>query len=323
MCFVLIFAFHSEGTGGRKGGRECKFQNKAHGTFDIINTSGPVGRHDSGVNGEGRRRSWVATHLSRAVQYKLPSERNKKTKVMGSPRWFLLHNLSFGALLFSGVAFGQQGLFLQHYMGDIQNYIMTGREMGWRNCDILSANSYSYEDVAQITMDFDKIQTLNLKSAFSSSDCLLVVYDVSSKGILSSILKFGWAAFEHVRLALVIKMDSGITLDMATNTSKLPFLVAAESDKGKLHKEQFLCPVVGESEPHLEQEMCKPSSASYRNKILRIALAGLPPHFVMTSNGTIEGTIVTLIKILAKKLRFTPKIIIAESFIAADLQVCI
>ena len=227
--------------------------------------------------------------------------------------------LLFVVLLLLEFNVGQQHLFLQKYKGAIENYIMTGREKGWRGCNILSENTFSNEGIPQIIMDIKKIKALNLKLTFSSFDCLLVIYDVNSKDSLSALFEFGWAAVDHVRLALMIKMGSDITLDRATNTSKLPYLVAAETDEGK---EQFLCPVIGESKPRLEQEMCKPSYASSKKKKLRIALAGLPPNVVHLSNGTIEGTTMSFIKMLAKRLRFIPEIMMANSFIAADDMVC-
>ena len=210
------------------------------------------------------------------------------------------------------------GQILTKYKDQIQNYMMTGYESRWHHCDMLSANSFFYEDSPQITMDLDKIQTLNLKSTFAYSTCLLVHYDVSSKASLSALLEFGWKAINHVRLALLLHMTSGITLEMATNSSNLPYLVAAQLQDGK---EQFLCPVVGEVHPRLGQQMCRKSYLHYKNKILRIGLMGILPDFVMTSTGSIDGTNIKLIKMLVERLRFTPDIILAPSFNAASNQV--
>ena len=143
----------------------------------------------------------------------------------------------------------------------IQNYMMTGYESKWQHCDRLSDNSYYSDNVPQITMSLDEIQTLNLKAAFAYSTCLLVHYDVSSRASLSALMEFGWKAINHVRLAIVITLQSGITLEMAKNTSNLPYLVAAQLDDGK---KQFLCPIVGEVKPVLGQEMCKKSYLSYK-----------------------------------------------------------
>ena len=201
-------------------------------------------------------------------------------------------------------------VFLDKHKESIQNYIMTGHEKGWKDCDILSANTLLNEGTPQFSMDLDKIKTLNPKSAFALSHCLLVTYDVGSKASLSALLDFGWATINDIRLALVIKLDYGITLEMATNTTNLPFLVASVSDQAK---EQFLCPVIGEVEPRLQQDMCKPSYVSYLNKILRITQLGIPPDFLMTRSG-LDGTNIRMMKILEDKLKFRSKIIVGKSF---------
>ena len=148
----------------------------------------------------------------------------------------------------SGGTLGQQGMFLERYREQIQSYIMTGSAGGWKNCDIMSADSFSTEGTPQIAMDLDKINTMNIKHAFASSHCVLVNYHVGNTADFPTLIDFGLAAINHVRIALVIRMGPGISLDMTsltTNTTKLPFLVAAELEQGK---EQFLCPVVGEIE---------------------------------------------------------------------------
>ena len=225
-----------------------------------------------------------------------------------------LYLLLFGVfLLFDGVA-GQQ--FLQKYKTAIQTYIMAGEENGWgQHCDTLSAGTYSNDGIPQITMALDKINMLNFK--YSSSKCLLVNYAVTSKAELSALLEFGRAAIYHVSLALILKMRSGVTLGMATNTSKLPYLVAAESSQGK---EQFLCPVLGEPEPRLQKHFCKQSYASYENKRLRVALIGVPPSMIYPRppSDTIDGTVLRLLKMLAQRLRFMGKIILPRSFIDAQ-----
>ena len=73
-----------------------------------------------------------------------------------------------------------------------------------------------------------------------------------------------------------MKMGSGLTLDMAANTTKLPFLVAAKLEDGR---EQFLCPVVGQSVLNLQSSMCNQLQRSFRDKILRVAVFGVPPYF--------------------------------------------
>ena len=220
-----------------------------------------------------------------------------------------LHLLLCGVLLLFDAIAGQE--FLKKYKGAIQKYIMAGEEKGWgQHCDILSEGTHSHEGIPQIKMALDKINMLNFKN--SSSKCLLVSYDVTSKADLSALLEFGWVTFYHVRLALVLKMHSGVTLGMATNTSKIPFLVAAESSQGK---EQYFCPVVGEAEPRLQKHFCKPSYVSYKNKRLRVAIMGVPPAVFMTAKGPVEGTVFRLLNMLAQRLRFRKEMIVTKSFI--------
>ena len=220
---------------------------------------------------------------------------------------FTIAHLLLGMLL-SGEALGNgQTTFLEKYKKAIQDYTMTGHESGWNHCDILSEKSYLREDTPQITMDFDKIRTMDIRTAFVSSHCLLVNYRVISKANLSALIDFGWAAIQHIRLALVIKMEAGISLDLATNTTKLPFLVAAESDQGI---EQFLCPVVGEAEPRFERKMCKKSYRSQKNRTLRIGIMGMKPYFVNLGNLGYDGMDIRMLKMLEKSFKFETKLII-------------
>ena len=195
---------------------------------------------------------------------------------------------------------------------------MTGHAGGWKNCDILSADSFSTEDTPQIAMDLDKLNTMNIKSAFASSHCVLVNYNVGDFSELQTLINFGWAAIDHVRIALVVKMASGTNLSMVTNTTKLPFLIAAELGQAK---EQFLCPVVGEVDPRLDKVMCKLNYVSYKNKTLRIAQFGIIPSFVMTSNGFLDGINIRLMNVLVDKLDFMPKIIVPNSYLDGDNRV--
>ena len=105
---------------------------------------------------------------------------------------------------------------------------------------------------------------------------------------------------------------------MITNTTKLPFLIAAKLEQDK---EQFLCPVVGEIKPLLEDKMCNPSYASYKNKRLNVALLGIPPYFMLTKTGQIDGTDIRLMRILEQKLNFKADIIIPQSYVDAEFMV--
>ena len=234
----------------------------------------------------------------------------------------LMKFLSFlgAALLLHDTTLGEeQGNFFEKYKDEIQEYTMTGQEKGWKQCDILSADPFSNKDQPQISVDLDKLQTLNVGSNFAFSNCLIVSYDVSSLVNLETLIDFGWAAIQRVRMALVVKMNSGITLDMITNTTKLPFLIAAELSEGK---EQFLCPIVGALNPILEENMCNPSYASYKEKRLRVTFMGNAPYFIPTNDGQIDGTDIRMTRILEKKLNFRAEIIKAQSHLDAMIKVC-
>ena len=209
--------------------------------------------------------------------------------------------------------------FLDRYKDRIQNYIMTGHEKGWKHCDILSANTFSHDEEPNVLLDLSKIMTLNVKTTFASSSCLLVSYNIESKDTLSFLIEFGLRTIQYIRLALVITMSYGTSLNMITNTTKLPFLIAAELGAGK---EQFLCPIVGKDNPLLEHDMCKPSFLSVREKQLRIGIVGIPPHFILDLKSfNFDGTTIRMMKILEEKLYFTPKIVIQNSFTGASTQV--
>ena len=114
-------------------------------------------------------------------------------------------------------------------------------------------------------------------------------------------------------------MNSGINLDMLSNTTKLPFLIAADLEEGK---EKFICPTVGKRTPLRQEKMCKLSYVSYKEKRLRIALLGIPPHFIFTHDGIIEGTNIRMMRILQQKLSFTAEINVPDSFLDSVAQVC-
>ena len=150
---------------------------------------------------------------------------------------------------------------------------------------------------------------LDLRCTLSSSHCLLASYHIESQKSLSEIMQFGWEVIKHKRIALILSMAKGITLEMATNTDKLPFLVAARLGSGE---KQFLCPVIGKIKPLMQSEMCDISYVSYKFKKLKIGLLGIPPHLIF--DGGIDGTDVRLIKLLAQKLKFQPDVVFPRTF---------
>ena len=235
-------------------------------------------------------------------------------KTRGKMEPFLLLHISLSILTF-GVHGELMNRFLDTHKDAVQDYIMTGKENGWQSCDIITDIPHSYKDVPQMAMTLTNLKTLSKKSAFASMDCLLAIYDIEDKISLSALLEFGWEAVQHVRLALVLRMSSGMTLALAPNTTKIPFLIAAQLEDGTA---QFLCPVVGESEPRLEHGMCSPSNVAYKGKTLRLGLMGILPYFLLQEDGSFGGTNVMIIKMLAERLGFKPDIVPALSYNAAE-----
>ena len=204
--------------------------------------------------------------------------------------------------------------FVEKYRTEIQAYIMIGDEIGWQHCDILSANNYRDDGIPQIIMDLDQVMKLNTKITFSKSHCLLVTYHVNREDDLYTLMEFGRKTFLTKRLALVITVDSGLNLEIATNSTNLPFLVAVQLHSGQ---EMFICPIVGgEDHSHLDPFMCKQSYTSYKDKSLKIGVLGIEPYLVPTKSG-IDGTDVRLIGMLSDRLQFNHQIVIPSSFLDA------
>ena len=156
-------------------------------------------------------------------------------------------------VLYFGVVLGQNlDQFLKEHRAKIQDFIMAGYGEGWTNCDVLSLNPTRVDDAPQFIMGFETFNKLDINSALSSSHCLLTAHYIESKESLSAIIKFGWIIIQHKRVALILSMAKGITLDMASNTEKLPFLIVANLEGGG---KQFLCPIVGRAEPLLQARL--------------------------------------------------------------------
>ena len=134
---------------------------------------------------------------------------------------------------------------------------------------------------------------------------------------LVKILKLGHETFERKRLALVLKISTNTSLGIASNIN-LPFLVAAVLRNGK---EQFLCPVVGENKPRLQDIMCDLSYTSYKNKILRAGIVGSPPYFIIQEQKT-DGVDVKFLKFLTEKKNLQLNIIIPKTDALSLDMVC-
>ena len=194
---------------------------------------------------------------------------------------------------------------------------MTGHESGWSHCDILS-DGFLIHGIPHISLELHNIKDLDRKLVLGSSHCLLVAYHVHNQASLHSLLEFGRKMFQHKRLALVITLASGLKFDIGENSTKLPFLVAAEWGSNRT---QFICPVVGETKSHQQSNMCAPYHASYENRILQIGIIGAEPYFVRTETGK-DGIDIRMMDMLAKKLRFSTNFVEAPSFFASPNMVC-
>ena len=224
----------------------------------------------------------------------------------------LTASLCFLILVFSRTSRGyghKLHKFLEEHRIQIQNYIMAGYGGGWEHCDVLSLEPLGV-DAPQFIMGFETFNGLNMRSALSSSHCLLAAYHIESKESLSAIIKFGWRVIHHKRIALILSMGNGVTLGIATDTEKLPFLIAA---KLQGERKQFLCPIVGKAEPLLQGHMCDISYTSYKYKKLRVGIVGIQPHFFKTKNG-IDGTDIRLISLLAEKLNFMADVVVPRTY---------
>ena len=216
--------------------------------------------------------------------------------------------LALAAILLPVGTDGQElSNFLARHEMSLENFIMTGFGEGWRHCDVFTETSIQHTDLArpQIVLKLENLLNLDLSPLLSSSTCILVSYHVFGNQSLASLIKLGWENLERKRIALVLKMGSGISLDMAADTKKLPFVVAAQLESGQ---EQFLCPVLGETKPRLSQNMCAQSYASYKNKVLRVGMTGRTPFFKSGQTG-VDGVDIRLLNYLAAKFEFIPKLI--------------
>ena len=194
---------------------------------------------------------------------------------------------------------------------------MAGYGDGWSHCDVMSAGPPHTEALfhglsPQFVIDFAMLNKLDMNSMLSFSHCLLAAYHIKNKEDLSDILQFGRTVFRRKRIALILSLDKGVTLNMATDIAKIPFLVAAELEGGG---GQFFCPIVGSPEPILQDSMCNKMYTSYQYKKLRVGIfGGIPYMFPIKGNG-IDGTDVRMIKLLAEKLKFWPDVNIPRTFI--------
>ena len=176
-------------------------------------------------------------------------------------------------------AFGQN--VLTKYRRDIENFIMKGYGDGWKHCDVIDDISKRKQPIpsdgaARFVMTPEKLHTLDIKTTFSSSYCILISAQIKDNETLFNLIRFGWSAVQRKRIALVLELGQGMSLQMATNTTRLPFVVVARLEGGR---DQFLCPIIGYKNPRLQESKCEASYTSYSGKSLRVGAFGLPPYF--------------------------------------------
>ena len=164
--------------------------------------------------------------------------------------------------------------FMTRHGKEIQDYIMTGYGNGWKNCDLMSYHVKEMEFKAvtsQFAITLDRLLTMDPGFLMSSTHCLLVLYQVDNIQNLASVIMFGWKAIKYKRVALLLKLGSGLTLDKSINVTRLPFPIAAETANGN---QQFICPSIGEDTPIFQRHMCKSQYVSMKSKILRVGMVG-------------------------------------------------
>lgn len=192
---------------------------------------------------------------------------------MGANKYKVL--LCIAVLLLSSEVHGLGlEMFMAKHRTALQEYIMAGYGDGWKNCDILSGKQEDasfYENIPHFAITHENLLTIDVGSTLSSSYCVLASYEVNTLQNLAFIMQFAWKAIQYKRIALILKMTSGMTLDHNINMTKLPFPVAAEVENGK---EIFICPFIGKAEPILQEHMCGKSFVSLEKKKLRIGMVG-------------------------------------------------
>ena len=176
--------------------------------------------------------------------------------------------------------FSQKDPFLAKYGRDIEHFIMNGYSPGWKHCDVIIDKSEAnlqtrfFGERPIFLLEIERLHAIDIQTTFSLSNCLLVSMEVNSNEHIADLIQFGWSVIQRKRLALVLKLGQGLTLDVAKNITKLPFLVAARTQN---QRDQFLCPIIGDSNPSFQSVIC---NTTYKNKSLRVAVFGVPPDIL-------------------------------------------
>ena len=216
--------------------------------------------------------------------------------------------------LATSVSCNNFGIYLARHKRAIENYIMVGHGKGWYHCDEVSQEPNFLESRPQYLMDFQVLNGIDLATTFALSSCLIVSSHVKSNQSLSALIQFGWNVVRYKRLAFVLKLSSDISLEFARNTTGLPFLVAAKLGGGK---EQYLCPLIGQSTPRLQHSFCDQSLSAIKNKTLRVTVFGLLPYLAYPYGGSDPS----FLQMVSEKFDFSYNMAWAASYDDAISQV--
>ena len=204
--------------------------------------------------------------------------------------------------------------FIAKHKVAMEAHIMAGYGGGWKECDRLIVSPEENDmpsGIPQIVMDMTSLKAFDINSGLSQAHCILISSNVGNLGMLTDIIKFGWAAVHHKRMGMALKLASNLTLDMATNITSLPFIIGATLEGGE---EQFLCPYLGmgENMPHLQTVISQWPNPTFLGKRIIIGLSGhgLLPWAFMGANGKPDGVDIRLVTLLHRKWKIMPKFVL-------------
>ena len=199
--------------------------------------------------------------------------------------------------------------FVFKYKRDIENFIMAGFGGGWDMCDIIVVDPVdpipSWE-IPHLMGNVKMLNTLDIGNTMGHSHCLLLWAQARDNATLKALIKFGWSTIQHKRVGMMLSLSSNIALDKATNTTNLPFLIAAQLESGR---EQFMCPVLGSYQPQIQSSICDKNLTDYRGKTIRVGFSiAFRPYGFMTEIGVPDGVDKRFLEVLRSKMDFNIKI---------------
>ena len=151
------------------------------------------------------------------------------------------------------------------------------------------------------------LATIDIKTLASTSSCLIISSRVNDYDTLTALVKFGFAATLYTRLGMALSFGSGIFLEVLKETPNFPFMIAATSDYGY---ERFLCPVIGQSLPVVQSNMCGKSYTALEGRTLKVGFAGFWPYISWSeAEARLAGVDVMLMDVLEEKMNFNYEIV--------------